>query len=164
VLRRLFYDGLPKRIKDDIARVGKPSTLSGLRNLAQTFDACYWERKSEVTQHAKSSTPSNVFNKTHIPFRPAPSLPSNPAAGSKAPKDNKKSEAKPAKIDLSSKLGDNGKLTMQECKRCFDEKLCMFCGQSGHMVKDCPKASSHASKAHLAKTMEQGSASTDAKK
>src|SRR6266446_8298038 len=27
-LRRLFYDGLPERIKDDITRVGKPSTLA----------------------------------------------------------------------------------------------------------------------------------------
>src|SRR6266436_4430154 len=115
-LRRLFYDGLPERIKDDITRVGKPSTLAELRNLSQTFDARYWERKSEVTQHAK---PSNIFDKTHVPFRPtsAPSLPSNPTSGSKAPKDNKKSEAKPVRIDLSLKLGDNGKLTTQERKR-----------------------------------------------
>ncbi|KAF8325643.1 uncharacterized protein EI90DRAFT_2882467, partial [Cantharellus anzutake] len=49
MLRHFFYNGLPECIKDNIARVGKPSTLSELCTLSQTFDACYWERKSKVT-------------------------------------------------------------------------------------------------------------------
>ncbi|KAF8328517.1 uncharacterized protein EI90DRAFT_2858915, partial [Cantharellus anzutake] len=133
--------------------VGKPSTLSELCTLSQTFDACYWERKSKVTRHVKPST-SNVFNKTttasHSDTVPSSSS-FNPASGSKPLKDNKKSEASSTKPDLSSKLGDNSKLTLQH-KRCLDKKLCMFCRQSGHMVKDCPKSSSRASKACTART------------
>ena len=52
----------------------------------------------------------------------------------------------------SPKLGDNGKLTPEERKHRFDENLCMFCGLSGHLVKDCLKSSSRVSKARSAKT------------
>jgi len=38
-LRCLFYSGLPDRLKDEIARVGKPLTLNGLRALCQEIDA-----------------------------------------------------------------------------------------------------------------------------
>jgi len=38
-LRRLFYSGLPDRLKDEIARVGKPLTLHGLRALCQEINA-----------------------------------------------------------------------------------------------------------------------------
>jgi len=69
----------------------------------------------------------------------------------KPPEDPKKSKGRPAaKTELSSKLGNNGKLTLEERKRHFDGNLCMFCGLSGHMVKDCPKSSSRASKACVA--------------
>jgi len=59
VLRRLFYSGLPDRLKDEIARVSKPLTLHGLRALCQEIDARYWECKDEVACTTKSqSTPS----------------------------------------------------------------------------------------------------------
>ena len=34
-----FYNGLPDRIKDEVSRVGKPSTPSDLHHLAQAIDA-----------------------------------------------------------------------------------------------------------------------------
>src|SRR6266581_4520131 len=40
-----FYNGLPDRIKDQIANVSKPTHLHGLHLLAQDIDTCYWERK-----------------------------------------------------------------------------------------------------------------------
>ena len=43
-LRHQFYRGLPARIKDEIARVGKPDTLPELKTLAQSIDARYWSR------------------------------------------------------------------------------------------------------------------------
>jgi hypothetical protein len=49
-LRRQLYNRLLSQIKDEIARVGKPNTLDKLRTLAQTIDACYWERRSEVAR------------------------------------------------------------------------------------------------------------------
>ena len=56
------------------------------------------------------------------------------------------------KPDLMLKLGSDGKLTFYEQKRCFDNKLCMFCGAGGHMAKDCLKSTSRASKGRSATT------------
>ena len=141
-LRHHFYNGLPNRIKDEISRVGKPLTLAELRQLAQAIDARYWERKSEITRQVK---PHSSSEKT-----PVPSSASTPAS----PKDSKESTkpTKPsvvtaaARPDLTSKLGKDGKLTAEERKHCFDNKLCMFCGLAGHIAKDCPKSTSRAAK------------------
>src|SRR5467141_2324075 len=42
-LRRQAYNGLAKRIKDDMVHHNKPNTLAGLRRLVQAIDARYWE-------------------------------------------------------------------------------------------------------------------------
>jgi hypothetical protein len=68
--------------------------------------------------------------------------------------------------DLSNKLGKDGKLTQQERKCRYDNNLCLFCRQTGHMAKKCPKSLSSASKGRTAKTMETKSEpklATDAK-
>ena len=41
--------------------------------------------------------------------------------------------------DLTRKLGKDGKLTPQECQHCMDNSLCLFCGKTGHIAKECPK-------------------------
>src|ERR1700722_2176710 len=47
-LRHQFYCGLPSRIKDKLARIGKPATLPALKALAQSIDGRYWEREEET--------------------------------------------------------------------------------------------------------------------
>ena len=42
-----YYKGLPDRLKDEIARVGKPADLHSLQDLVATLDQRYWERQSE---------------------------------------------------------------------------------------------------------------------
>jgi aspartyl aminopeptidase len=37
-------------------------------------------------------------------------------------------------------------------KHHFDNELCMFCGLTGHIAKDCPKSTSRASKGRTAVT------------
>ena len=48
-LRHQFYKGLPGRIKDEIARVGKPDNLNRLCTLVQSIDTRYWEHHSEIS-------------------------------------------------------------------------------------------------------------------
>jgi len=150
-LRHIFYSGLPDRIKDEISRVGKPRTLDGYRTLAQTIDARYWERKSEVARQTKSSTSStsNSASKGN-------SSASSDSKGKTKEKDNKNkssdkskssSGAKPASSETPAHLGKDGKLTEEERQRRIKDKLCMFCGQPGHMARDCPKSTSKSSKA-----------------
>ena len=40
---------------------------------------------------------------------------------------------------LKGKLGQDGKLTLEECQRCFDNNLCLFCGAAGHKANECQK-------------------------
>ena len=76
---------------------------------------------------------------------------SNSSSGSTSSKGST-SESKKSNPNLSVKLGKDGKLTPQERQRHLDKNLCLFCGASGHMAKDCPKSTSAAVKAHAALT------------
>ena len=49
-LRHVFYRGLPDRIKDTMSERGKPATLLEMKQMAQTIDARYWERKAEKSR------------------------------------------------------------------------------------------------------------------
>ena len=155
-LRHVFYSGLPDRIKDEISRVGKPCTLDGYRTLAQTIDARYWECKSEISRQTKNSAASSSSASKGSTSGTSDSK-SKPKEKGKS-SDNKSakpsgnaSSSKPSTSETPSHLGKDGKLTEAERQRRIKEKLCMFCGQSGHMAKDCPKSTSKSAKARAAK-------------
>jgi hypothetical protein len=151
-LRHHFYNCLPDCIKDEISRVGKPSTLSDLRQLVQAIDVRYWERKSELSRQTKPS--ANPSTSRYTSNKPTMSVSASASSSAAAPKDSKESKGKAAnssgssgtKPDLTTKLGKDSKLTTAECKHRFNNKLCMFCGLTGHIAKDCPKSTSRASK------------------
>ncbi|KIK19106.1 hypothetical protein PISMIDRAFT_74899, partial [Pisolithus microcarpus 441] len=158
-LRHLFYSGLPDRIKDEISRVGKPNTLYGLRALAQEIDARYWEHKDEVARQTKSSggsSSNNTSNKGNSSKGDkqksggnTPASTNTPTPSTSTPKpQNQQSSRQPS--GLSNKLGKDGKLTPAERKRCFDQSLCMFCGNAGHKARECPRSTSRAAKVRVA--------------
>ena len=128
-----FYNGLSDHIKDEVSHVGKPPILSELCLLAQSIDARYWERKSEINCQVKPSTaPPSKSDKT-------PTTSSMNSSGSKASPNGKGKTSTTSSIpkpDLMLKLGSDSKLTSDERKRYFDNKLCMFCRAGGHMAKD----------------------------
>ena len=49
-------------------------------------------------------------------------------------------------------IGCHGRDTSEECKRRFEQNLCMFCGGSSHKAKECPKSGSWAAKARAVTT------------
>jgi Retroviral aspartyl protease len=65
--------------------------------------------------------------------------PSRKGKEEEKPKGNP-SQGQPKKPDLMDKLGKDGKLTQQECQRRQDNNLCLFCGQDGHRVRECPRS------------------------
>jgi hypothetical protein len=152
-LRRQFYNGLPARIKDEISRQGKPTTLLAFKTLAQTIDARYWECKGEVSRESKSS--SSNPPKQSSSDRTTPSGSGNDRSGSHNSGNNKSgnplsSSSAPKAPDLTSKLGKDGKLTSEERQRRLDKKLCLFCGGPGHTARDCSKSTSRAAKGRAA--------------
>src|SRR3984957_19479147 len=56
-LRHQFYQGQPAQIKDKIARISKPDTLSQLNLMAQSIDGHYWEQEEE-TRRERNLQPS----------------------------------------------------------------------------------------------------------
>ena len=101
----------------------------------------------------------------------------NPTSGNNNSNNNNKNKnknkpGKPGKLastssnsaSISDKLGKDGKLTLQEHQRRFDNNLCMFCGGVGHTAKDCNKASSSAAKAKACAAQVKDKESADLKK
>ena len=146
-------------IKDEISRVGKPDNLADLRTLAQSIDARYWERRSEIAHE----TPANKSqdkpgDKGKTPATPATPNTNLPKSGQSGTPQNTlaptpSSTPKPAST-LTPKLGKDGRLTQEERQHCMDNNLCLFCSKPGHIAKECLKATSAATKAH-ATTMEK---------
>jgi len=155
-LCRLFYSSLLDRLKDEIARVGKPLILHGLRALCQEIDARCWERKDEISRTTKSqptlsttkssNSGGNSSNSSQEKSKTGNSPSSANSGLSKTTSNQSSSGSRP---DLTNKLGKDGKLTADERKRCLDNNLCMFCGGTGHFVDNCPKKTKKA-KAHTA--------------
>ena len=54
------------------------------------------------------------------------------------------------KPDYVLKLGKDGKLTPEEHQQCLMNKLCLFCGGSGHITSDCQKRAAAHTKAQAA--------------
>ncbi|KAG6328185.1 hypothetical protein ID866_10904 [Astraeus odoratus] len=145
-LHHYFYSGLPDHVKDEIYWVGKLQALEDLQHLTQEIDMHYWECKEEIQWANRHQTSAqNSSNKL-----------SSSAPNSSCNNNYKKStNALLSNPDLTNKLSKDGKLTAAECKRCYDLKLCMFCGGDGHFTDKCEKkAAKNKAKAHTAKATE----------
>jgi hypothetical protein len=146
-----------------------------LRNLAQSIDARYWERRAEISREtptAKNSAPTKPASDTQdkpssTSQKSAGKKPENSDRSSQRPTSNRPTQALPAtrSPELQGKLGKDGKLTAEERQRRFDNKLCMFCGGTGHMARDCTKRNAKA-RSSTTKTTETATVaeSSDSKK
>ena len=130
----------------------RPVTLRDLRKLVQTIDHRYWEQKAEVTREANPMSRIDPRNDTKTG--------KNPEA---MPKGKSPENTKPGP-DFVGKLGKDGKLTPQERQRRMDNSLCLFCGKTGHIAKECPKSTAIAARAYAAVTELQESFVEEAKK
>jgi len=156
VLCHCYYQGLPNRIQDPIStwEQGKPTLFQDMYALAMTIDHCYWERdrehhrarqaekealESHSRKQGKASTSSSVTasqNKANL--SPAASSAKNPSSKPSlfpAPK----KQPNTLRVDLSSKLASNGKLTSDERKKRLENNLCLYCGAEDHKLGSCPK-------------------------
>jgi hypothetical protein len=175
-LFRQFYKGLPDRLKDEIARIGKPAGLKALQDLVATLDQRYWERQSEINKDKKTSAAASTSN-SHSANKSTSSDNRSSSQQSSSRQDNRqqqknKDPKKPTSStsstpenkpnSIASLLGPDGKLTPEERKRRLDNKLCLRCGKIGHMVSDCPQSTKPKVKARAATTATSTSTTTPA--
>src|SRR5258708_34533865 len=59
-LRFQFYDGLPERLKDRIALLGKPDTLRELVQATVRHNNLYWEHQDDRKRTRKHQPPRNT--------------------------------------------------------------------------------------------------------
>jgi len=163
VLCHCFYQGLPNRLQDLIANQeqGKPNSFQAMYQLAITFDNCYWERNCErdhlqnmekdaVDSHNRkqgrmaqfsASSQNSVPSCPQLSTAPPQTAPSRnsqkpPRASSSIAKSPSPSTLH---VDLSDKLGRDGKLNGNEQKRRINNNLCLYCRSKDHKVDGCPR-------------------------
>src|SRR3984957_294083 len=150
-LRHQFCQGLPAQIKDEIAQMGKPDTLSQLRLMAQSIDGRYWEREEETRRERNlqpsEKKPDKLSNQQSSSNNSKKDSKNNAKKNQSSNQRSSSSNSKKKNPDFSDKLGKDGKLTQAERTRRFNNNLCLFCGGVGHTAKECPKSSSSATKA-----------------
>lgn len=175
-LRFRLYDGLPDRLKDEISRFGKPATLTELRTCIRTLDSRHWERQAEKRRNnpnpptkSNDKRPDNSARSGNNHNKSSNSRPSNSNSNSKSSNSGSNNSASASSSsanrssNMDNKLGKDGKLTEAERKRRLENKLCLFCGRSGHMARECPKSTSSAAKARASKTSDAPAAPTPGK-
>jgi len=122
--------------------------------LAMTIDHCYWERdhechharqaeKEALESHSQkqgkaSTSGSGTASQSKANLSPAASSAKNPFSNPPLSPTPKKQPNTP-QVDLSSKLASNGKLTSDECKKCLENNLCLYCSAGDHKLDSCPK-------------------------
>src|SRR3984893_407542 len=139
-LRHNYYRGLLNRIKDEIARIGKPTSLPELRKLTHDIDRRYWERKGELAREAppKGDNPQKSEKKSQNQGRSGQSgaqKNTKPNSGNNSGSLNQQKKSN----HLKDKIGQDGKLTPEEHQWRFDNNLCLVCGGTRHVAKDCLK-------------------------
>src|SRR5258705_379455 len=138
-LRFQFYDGLPERLKEKVAILGKPESLREMVNVTVRYDALYWEHQTERRL-------------THC-FDPKPALshPSEPlrTLTNTLPPTNRNSMSTPCQPEApqttphtpkpyNNVLGLDGKLKPEELERRCKGRLCLVCGSGNHCASECP--------------------------
>src|SRR6266436_9300637 len=111
-LRFQFYDGLPDRLKDRVALLGKPDNLRELVQVTTRHDNLYWECQEEHKRARQQQPPRNT---TGQPWSDQP--PDHPN---------------------EQHLNARGRLKDEEQHQCCDNNLCLFCGKSNHTSTKCP--------------------------
>jgi len=156
VLCHCYYQGLLNRIQDPISirEQGKPTSFQDMYALAMTIDHRYWEwdREHYCAKQAEKEALESHFQKQGKAFtsgsttasqnkaNPSPVASSTKNSSSKSPSfPTPKKQPNTPQVDLSSKLANNGKLTSDECRKHFENNLCLYCGARDHKLDSCPK-------------------------
>ena len=131
-----FYLGLKPEIKDDLATVGRATTLNALIDQVVGID----QRKHQRRLEEKKSSPSSSSSS------------SSSSSGSRESKSKPQSNFAPANLVSQSNPSNSGKphgpLTDAEKARRKQKGLCVYCADPAHVWANCPRRLANAAKAN----------------
>jgi Retrotransposon gag protein len=160
-----FYNGLKDSIKDELARDERPSPLSALMEKAIKIDNRLFERQREKSFGRSTAVASLASNSNSIgkqqSFKPTQFVArssslahaqqnqaSGPSTQFSRPQSNLPSQAPvqqstprsfaPINTSNSRSLRSSGKIPDTERAHRIQNNLCLYCGQAGHVLKNCP--------------------------
>lgn len=148
-----FRRGLKPAVLDGLALIiPQPTTLDALVEACTTIDDN--QHQNAVEKRRRNQRNGNGNSNSHDTPRFTPSY-----AQTAAPAPSSSSEVVPMEID-AMKTQRRSRLTPEERKRRFDNKLCLYCGDAGHVVSACPSAPKKNGKAATSQAAGSSSAST----
>lgn len=138
-----FYRGLKDPIKDELIRAGRPHNLKEMQDTAIRIDSRFFERRLEKGE--QNAVTTNTFSTSRFTprsstttFTKSQSTVTRPTSTFTRPPitENMRMITPPTK----DRLTRSGKLTPAEYQRRKENKLCLYCGDKGHQVSQCPIA------------------------
>jgi len=115
---------------------------------------CYWEQdckyhhakqveKEALESHFQKQGKASTSSTAMAPQNKAKTSPVASSAKNSSSKSSlsptPKKQPNTLQVDLSSKLVSNGKLTIDECKKCLKNNLCLYCSAGDHKLDSCLK-------------------------
>ena len=126
----MFFGGLKPEIQKACTMAGRATPFYALVDQAITFDQLSFQHsrheKRESSRETSKKRSDNLSTKSSSSSSSSPSSSSKPTTSSG---DNYPSQPR-------------GPLTQAERDHRVENKLCMYCGKSGHLALDCPRRSS----------------------
>lgn len=133
-LQGAFLRGLREELKDELAARDETSSLEELISLAIRLDNRLSERRRERVDRQSSPTP---FSRPRVSRRPAPSAPLHPPSEPPSSSVSSSTASSPLSTEEPMQLG-RLRLTPTERQRRLHLRLCIYCGQAGHVLAHCP--------------------------
>ena len=141
----IFYKALNEDVKDEIAKQDRPVTTNEYFKMAIKIDNRLFERKQEKRQdNSAKSTPKKFKDSSNGSYKPRKSTGMNV----KTPSSNLMATGRP-------------KLTEEEKARRKQKGLCIYCGESGHILKNCPARPKNTANATSSSSQSSNSAQSE---
>ena len=136
-----FRAGLKESVKDALSLVEEPDTCRNLAELAIKLDSRIVERESEArraTPFERRETKEVRYDRRQSTHRSTPySSRTTTTTTETTPAESRTPRVREG--NYASIPRTRGRLSAEEHKRRLDNNLCVYCGQEGHRVSDCPQ-------------------------
>jgi hypothetical protein len=130
----IFYDGLKGEVKRELIRAPYPTDLESCIQQAIDADTCLQELYME---QPRASRPANQHPKKPRPHPQGHAAPSTPTPSRDSPPvAARHPDTRPQQ--RSTTRPRTRKLTEEEKEHRRQNDLCIYCGSSEHIIRDCP--------------------------